>query len=531
MSSIVHRLVTTVSTARSSLVAFERPDRLPRAMLAAIPWGTGPAALAAAAAQRYPQRAAIADDDGAVTYAELWRGCTGAGARLAELGARPGVAVGVMCRNHRGFVHALIGAAATGADVVLMNTGFSAPQLADVCRSEGVSILVHDDEFAAAAAVSGVADVLDEAALGRAAASGGRLRASRHQGRLVILSSGTTGRPKGAARRASGGGAAEGTAALLARLPLRALDTQVVAPPLFHAWGLTHLLLGVWRNATTVISRRFDPAATLEAVGDHDARVLVVVPVMLQRILALGADALVAADTSRLEVIAASGSALGGRLATEVLDRFGPVLYNTYGSTEVAVATVAGPHHLRRHPTTVGPPAAGVRVEVLDGDGNPVPVGVPGRIFVGNAARFDGYTTGGGKESQRGLLSSGDVGHFDENGLLYVDGRDDDMIVSGGENVFPAEVEELLAHHPAVDEVAVIGVDDEEFGEALAAFVVVRPGRRLTADDVRSHVRDQLARYKVPRRVEFLDRLPRNATGKVLKRELRTGRSNRVVSR
>ncbi len=236
--------------------------------------------------------------------------------------------------------------------------------------------------------------------------------------------------------------------------------------------------------------------------------------------LALGPDELVRVDTSTLEVIAVSGSALGGRLATEILNRFGPVLYNTYGSTEVAAASIATPSDLRASPTTVGRRAPGVRVEILDDAGNELPVGQTGRVFVGSAARFDGYTSGGGKENQHGLLSSGDVGHFDADGRLYIDGRDDDMIVSGGENVYPAEVEELLSHHPAVAEVAVVGVTDEEFGQGLAAFVVLRPGQELTVDDVRQHVRSHLARYKVPRRVTFLDELPRNPTGKVLKRTL-----------
>jgi fatty-acyl-CoA synthase len=278
--------------------------------------------------------------------------------------------------------------------------------------------------------------------------------------------------------------------------------------------------MGLGRNATLVVSRRFDAQATLEVVDRHRARVLVVVPVMLQRMLALGPDELVRVDTSTLEVIASSGSALGGRLATEILNRFGPVLYNIYGSTEVAAAAIATPSDLRRAPTTVGRPAPGVEVELLDDAGQPVETGQVGRVFVGSSARFDGYTSGGGKESQHGLLSSGDVGHFDADGRLYIDGRDDDMIVSGGENLYPSEVEELLTQHPAVAEVAVIGVADEEFGQALAAFVVVRPGQALTVDDIRQHVRTRLARYKVPRRVTFLDELPRNATGKVLKRAL-----------
>ena len=153
-------------------------------------------------------------------------------------------------------------------------------------------------------------------------------------------------------------------------------------------------------------------------------------------------------------------------------------------------------------------------------DGAEVPQGEPGRIFVSNGMEFAGYTDGQTKEVVAGLMSSGDVGHFDEEGRLFIDGRDDDMIVSGGENVFPQEVEELLLAHPGVADAAVIGVDDEDFGQRLAAYVVAR-GDAPGAEELKGFVRSNLARYKVPRDVHFIDELPRNATGKVLKRKLR----------
>jgi fatty-acyl-CoA synthase len=159
-------------------------------------------------------------------------------------------------------------------------------------------------------------------------------------------------------------------------------------------------------------------------------------------------------------------------------------------------------------------------VRILDDDGRPLPAGEVGRIFVGNATAFHGYTGGGTKEVVGGLMSTGDVGHLDDVGRLFVDGRDDEMIVSGGENVFPAEVEDLLARHPAVADAAAIGVPDPEWGQRLRAYVVVRPGEQVSEDDLRGHVRSNLARYKVPRDVVFVEELPRNPTGKVLKREL-----------
>jgi fatty-acyl-CoA synthase len=203
------------------------------------------------------------------------------------------------------------------------------------------------------------------------------------------------------------------------------------------------------------------------------------------------------------------------------MDQLGDVVYNLYGSTEASVATLATPHDLRSAPGCVGRPALGVSLGILDADGREVPTGTTGRIFVGSTAPFEGYTGGGGKEIIDGRMSTGDLGHLDDAGRLFIDGRDDEMIVSGGENVFPREVEELLVAHPDIADAAAIGVEDEEFGQRLRAFVVLGEGGDLDADDIRSLVREQLARYKVPRDVVFVDELPRNPTGKVLKRELR----------
>lgn len=504
--------------AKTLMHPLERPDRLPRSLRAMAPWGSTLAGLAAGAAARYPDETAFVDDAGRTTFAELWTRSRGIAAGLRGHGVGPGSVVGMLMRNHVGFVEAAAAVDATGADLVLMNTGFAAPQLADVVGHEGVDVMIHDDEFADVVAGCGAGVILDEAGL-EALTGAGTVEPGRKPGRLVILTSGTTGRPKGASRSSDPEGI-EAVAAVIDRIPLRLRDTQVVAAPLFHSWGLSHLLLGLSRCATTVLSRRFDPAATLAATSSHGAQVLVVVPVMMARILDLDEQVLDAHPTPKLRVIAASGSAVGSGLVTRILDRFGPVLYNLYGSTEVAVATIATPDDLTVDPSTAGRVVIGSRVEILDGDGRPVPDGQVGRIFVGSAMPFDGYTNGGDKERIRGLLSSGDMGRF-VDGLLFVEGRDDDMIVSGGENVFPAEVEELLRAHDAIADAAVVGVADDEFGQALAAFIVREPGADLSEDDVRAHVKQELARHKVPRQVRFLDELPRNPTGKLLRRELR----------
>jgi fatty-acyl-CoA synthase len=258
----------------------------------------------------------------------------------------------------------------------------------------------------------------------------------------------------------------------------------------------------------------------LVAVAEHRCTALAVVPVLLNRLLSLGEDRIGATDLRALRVIASSGAQLEAALAARAMDTFGDIVYNLYGSTEVAWATIATPADLRAAPGCAGKPPLGTTVRLYDDEGHKVAAGTTGRIFVGSGMEFGGYTGGGGKQLIDGLMATGDVGHFDEGGRLFLDGRDDEMIVSGGENVFPREIEELLTAHEAILEVAAIGVPDEAFGQRLHAFVVLRPGHTLDAEAVKEHVRSNLARYQVPRDVTFVAQLPRNPSGKVLKGQL-----------
>ena len=344
------------------------------------------------------------------------------------------------------------------------------------------------------------------------------LKPPEKSSKFIVLTSGTTGTPKGAQRGQPD--TLGPIAALLSKIPLKARETTVIAAPLFHSWGFAHFSIGLSLSSTYVLRRKFDPEAMLKSIEENKASALIVVPVMLQRTLQLDDEVIQKYDLSSLKATCASGSALPGELATEWMDATGDNLYNLYGSTEVAWATIATPQDLREAPGTAGRIPHGTMLKIYDEDENELPQGETGRIFVGNEMKFEGYTGGGNKDIIDGLLSSGDVGHLDEEGRLFIDGRDDEMIVSGGENVFPREVEDLLAGHEAVDEVAVIGVDDEKYGQALKAFVVTTSSGSLDEDGAKKYVKENLAGYKVPREVEFIDELPRNATGKVVKREL-----------
>ncbi len=527
---ITSGMTSAAVLARSGVIRPYSPRTLLRLGRTLKEWGTGPAGGFTSLALRWPDRTGLIDDLGPLTFGEIHQRSNALAASLKARGVGEGDSVAVMCRNHRGFVDISLAVAKLGGDVLYLNTAFAGPQLVDVLEREKPALVVHDEEFTemlqaanASARLLAWTDSADSE-LPEGVETLAQLIAQgpaddhdppRRHGRIVILTSGTTGTPKGAPRNEAGIDAA---VSLLSRMPLRAGWRTHIAAPLFHTWGYAHLALGMLLGSTVVLTRRFDPEDVLAVAEKHRCDSLVVIPVMLQRILQLPDATLDKHDLSTVKAVAASGSAMPGDLATTWMDRFGDTLYNIYGSTEVAYASVATPRDLREAPGTAGKPPHATVVRIVDEHGEQVPTGESGRIFVGNGLLFEGYTGGGQKDMVDGLMSSGDVGRLDEDGRLFVEGRDDEMIVSGGENVFPKEVEDCLVRHDAVDDAAAIGVDDDEFGKRLRAFVVTR--KKVSEDDLKAWVKSNLARYKVPREIVFLDELPRNATGKVLKREL-----------
>ena len=517
---------------RSGVIRPYNPLTLVRMAKALKDWGLGFAGGIAALGIRSPHDIGLIDELGSLTWGEVDLRSTRLAHALRKLGVDEGDSVAVLCRNHRYFLEVSTAVSRLGADILYLNTSFAAPQLGEVCEREKPTAIVYDEEFEDLIDRAGIeiqrVIAWTESPTGSTArthveelisrGSTDRLKPPSRLARPVILTSGTTGTPKGAPRSEAGLDAA---VALLSGLDFKCGGTTHIAAPVFHTWGWAHLNLAMLLGSTVVLRRKFEPAECLRVVEEYGCDGLVVIPVMLQRMLQLPPEQR-AGNYSSLSVVASSGSALPGDLATEWMDTFGDNLYNTYGSTEVAWATIASPADMRAAPGTAGTPPPNTVVRIVDEAGREVPTGASGRIFVGNAMLFEGYTGGGGKEVIDGLMSTGDVGRVDEAGRLFVEGRDDEMIVSGGENVFPKEVEDWLARHDGVVEAAAIGVDDAEFGKRLRAFVVVEANVDLNADILKAWIKDNLARYKVPREIVFIPELPRNATGKVLKRELVT---------
>ncbi|PWW52654.1 AMP-binding protein [Actinokineospora spheciospongiae] len=516
--------------ASTGLARQARPRHLRASARALRTTGTSAATLLALAAEHRPDAPGLVDDAGSLTFAQL----DDLAARLTQGIAeryRPaqGATLAILCRNHRGWVAATVAAARLGANVVYLNTEFSGPQLAGVWERVKPDLLITDAEFLPLVPTGEVPTLvgwhdgedlpvptIDELAAEHTPfVPQGKVPA----GKVTILTSGTTGTPKGAARKLSPMAVLSPAVTIIRRTGLRSGDPVSVAVPLFHGFGLAIWALALFVRCPVVLRRRFDPEQALADVAAHRVAFVAMVPVMLQRVLALPEPVRRAHDRRSLRTVLSGGSALRPELAERFMAEFGDVLYNGYGSSEIGIAALATPADLRAGAGTVGRPTIGVPVRILDDNRVPVPDGRSGTIFVGGQGHFEGHATGATKEVVDGLMDTGDLGRLDAAGRLYVEGRADDMIVSGGENVYPQEVEDCLARHPSVADVAVLGVDDEEYGQRLVAFVVTR-GEQPPAEALTAHVKANLARYKVPREIRFLGELPRTPTGKLLKREL-----------
>ncbi len=529
--SKTHELVSTLR--RAGFIAALRPDKYLRIAAAARREGPTETLGFAIAARRCPERPGLIDELGTLTWRQLDERSDALAAALQTLPGGTPQRIGIMARNHRGFVEALVAVHRIGADVVLLNTSFAGPALTEVVQREGIDVVVYDEEFGtvvdrALADHPGVRRVLawtdspdiEDAIVEKliTAHTGRRPKRARRRGRLILLTAGTTGTPKGAKR--SGGGPKE-LKAVLDRIPWRAEETTVVAAPMFHAWGFSQLILSAMMACTVVTRRKFDPEATLQLVDRYRATGLSLVPVMFDRIMDLPDDVRKKYSCRSLRFAAASGSRMRPDVVTRFMDAFGPVIYNNYNATEAGMIATATPADLLVAPNTAGTPADNAEIRILDSEFHELPSGEIGTIYVRSSTQFDGYTSGKTSKFHAGFMSSGDVGYLDDAGRLFVVGRDDEMIVSGGENVYPIEVETTLVAHPEVAEAAVLGVDDEHYGQRLAAFVVLEPGASATIDTLKRHVRDNLASYKVPRDVAILDELPRSSTGKIIRSELR----------
>lgn len=513
---------------KSGVLTPGRPDRMLRQLNVLYKWGATVAGGYRAIRVRYPKAQAMSDELGTLTFEEVDQRTTRLANGLMKHGVRQGRRVAVMCRNHAGMIESMVACGKLGASVLLLNTGLSANQVRDTVMTHRPAALLVDEEFLPLMHYLPQSlpriltwghepgDITIDGLIEESKPD--QIRVPSAPGKIIVLTSGTTSNPKGARRRNPHG--MRTAAAVLSRIPFQAGERMFIAAPLFHTWGLGALQLGMPLHAKLVLHRKFDPEATLAAIEEHRVTSLIAVPIMLRRILDLPRQIIRSYDTSSLRIVASSGASMSASLVNGFMAEFGDVLYNLYGSTEVSWASIADPEDLKAAPTTAGRCPVGTKVGIVDAAGLPVPPGVVGRICVGNDMLFEGYTGGGTNTVYADMMVTGDRGYLDADGRLFVSGRDDDMIVSGGENVFPRPVEELILTLPQVLDAAVVGVPDREFGQRFAAYVVPRPGAAISPTVVRDYVHAHLPRFAVPRDVIFVSALPRNATGKVVRRHL-----------
>ncbi|MFW0788438.1 AMP-binding protein [Gordonia sp. CPCC 205333] len=484
---------------------------------------------------RHGDAVALIDPRGALTYRQLGAASNSLinGLRT-HLAPAPRPTVGLMCRNSRYSLLCLFAVLGVGAKLVLLNTDMGPKQMAEVCRREKIDIVIYDAEFAPAFA--GLPEAVDRliawpadgetSDIDRLIDSNPSRLPPRPAGSpsIVMLTSGSSGTPKGASRDSNSASERPSlamVAGFLQKIPLRGEDRIFLAPPVFHGWGAIVAGSALMLGATIVFDRRFDPQQALELIVRHRCSAVITVPTMLRRLMSLPSEQLARIDRSALRIVGSGGAKLDTALVRNVLDEFGPVMYNLYGATEASFITIATPQDLLAEPACSGSAPIGVRVKIL-ANGQSVAAGERGDIYVGSAGTIATYTDSTSKESVDGMIKTGDVGRLDAAGRLFIEGRSDGMIVSGGENVFPEELELVLAAHPDVADAKVVAVPDADFGQRLRVFVVAASGATISAEVLKDYVSQELSRSRVPRDVIEVPELPRTATGKVTKATLET---------
>lgn len=481
-------------------------------------------------ARAFGYKPAIHDRRGTLTWAELDGRANRLARALSARGVRPGDRVAALLRNGREIVEVFLATQKLGAAACPLNTWAKTAELRSAFESSRPTFLIYETQHGAQVAEAvpreltrvavgqdAVRDSYEELLSGYSPRPLAPVTLRRGSPRLLIHTSGTVGRPKGAIR-GTGRHELRPLLDLLAVVPFHRRDVILCPAPMFHSFGILIFTIGTLLGSTFVLPERFDPEVSLGLVELHGATACAFVPVMLHRAVSQPGAAR-GHDLSSVRIVIVSGSSLAPSLRERAREVFGDALYDLYGSTEAGWVAVATPEDVAKRPESVGRPVPGVEVAVLDGDGGRLGPGEVGELYVRSEARFEGYTGGERSDEREGFLGLGDLGHLDEKGFLHVEGRADDMVVVGGENVYPIEVEDVIRQVEGVEDVAVAGVPDAEYGRVLAAFVT----GAAAEERILAACRDALASYKVPKRIERLRKLPRTGSGKVLLRELVAG--------
>lgn len=487
-----------------------------RLLEAVLTTGINLMALLRVAAKLHANRTAVVDEQERLSYRELWRQAEAlAGVLHTDHGIRPRQKVALACRNHAAAIKAIFAFSRLGTHVFLVNPEMSVAQLLAMEERLRFDFYVYDEPLAGAFTDPSLSQKSlpsyhpTETSIDRLATrrnpSRVRLRKVK-TGNIVVMTGGTTGQPKAASRKPSALAFLPPFVALLTQIHLDDYRTVYIATPMYHGFGVAALFMGVILGAEMYVTKRFEAARSCELIARHRIEVVTLVPLMLQRMLSRDPAAL-----ASLRCVITGGAMLSPSLAREALAKLGPIVFNLYGTSEGGFAIMATPERLARKPESIGQPVRGVRARILNEQDQDVGVKAVGRLCLRSS-----WTT-----NRKNWIETGDLAFRDADGDIVLCGRIDDMIVSGGENVYPIELENVLLQHPDVAAAAVIGIADAEFGQRLKAVVATRKGSPLDTAALLAWLKPRIARHQMPAVVEFRDELPYTPLGKLDKKALR----------
>lgn len=472
--------------------------------------GTNLMALLKVAARKFPNRIAVVDEKESVGYEDLFQQSKNlAGHLRSEFSIQSGQKTAFLCRNRAGLIRALCAASRIGSRIYLLNPEMTAEQFSALVQRHEFDFLFYDAEAETLIQHSGLknrsltinaADELSKKEI--------RTKIKRaFSGEIIVLTGGTTGVPKIARRKSSVFKFLNPFFALLTKLDLDKYKSVYIATPAYHGFGISAIIIAMILGMKMFFLPRFVAEKGCELIGKNRIETITVVPLMLQRMLSFDSRLL-----DSLECIISGGAALNPALVEETLEKLGDKLFNLYGTSEAGFSVIAAPEDLRREPETIGTKISGVKLEILDEKDKKVPNGTIGKICVKSAWSI---------KSDKNWIETGDLGLQDKNGFIFLRGRNDEMIVSGGENVYPIELENILVKHPQIQQTAVIGIPDQEFGQRLKAFIVLKDDSDSSENEIKQWLETRVARFQMPAKIEFLDELPQTAIGKINKRKLK----------
>ena len=496
--------------------------------------------------RKYPDKTAIVFEDRRFTYREFNDRVNRAANALLALGLQKGDRVALLMGNCNEMAEMLMAVGKCGMVAVPVNFRFSAPEIEYVVRQPGCKAFFVANEYADQ--VGGIRtrlpDVRSYVVVGPAAVKDmddyeGLLAASSpaepgiavgdDDPWFIGFTSGTTGFPKGAVL--THGGRTMPALYIAIEYGLRDTDVGLVVMPLFHSNGFSFTHMGLMLGNTVVIMRNFDPERVLRAIEQHRLSYVSMVPTMYTRILALPAEVMSRYDVSSMRVFISSSAPLLTRTKEDILKFFpSSELNEFYGSTEAGIVTNLKPRDQMRKTRCVGQPVFGIQVKILNAEGNEVAPGEVGELYSLGPCfqRYDGLPEATERVFRDGWFTAGDLARVDEEGYVYIVDRRTDLILSGGENIYPAEIEDVLVRHPGIAELAVIGIPHPIWGEAVHAVIVATGQEPITLDALDEFCKGRLANYKRPRSIELVDSLPKTATGKILRRTLKDQRANNL---